>query len=359
MDNARGPLLPVFRELLRLTHSQTSALLVGGYIISVFCSGSFMPLMNRYGEQAVAIATAIFALFACIYAFYVSSFSTFVVFGVLLGGVVSGFGACANVLILQAVPASKQARLLCALHAMYGFGSLAAPLVVSGILVWGWSWPWTLAIIPPVGTAITLYYLIRAHGFGEVPARTVQSKKLSLFQCVLLLTMGGYVGGEVTLSMWLPTYLVETAGMSVSQASPYASGFFLAMALSRMVCLFTLRNEWEWPLLAFSLVMAFLGFFAGRAGYPLGFAAAGLMGPFFPIFMARLARNFPNQWRSLTLWILVAMQITLALCHFSIGRLTDAVGISKAYWLPVLFFAVASSGLLAFYRWERKSLAPL
>lgn len=171
--------------------------------------------------------------------------------------------------------------------------------------------------------------------------------------------MGGYVGGEVTLSMWLPTYLVETAGMSVSQASPYASGFFLAMALSRMVCLFTLRNEWEWPLLAFSLVMAFLGFFAGRAGYPLGFAAAGLMGPFFPIFMARLARNFPNQWRSLTLWILVAMQITLALCHFSIGRLTDAVGISQAYWLPVLFFAVASSGLLAFYRWERKSLAPL
>lgn len=181
VDNARGPLLPVFRELLRLTHSQTSALLVGGYIISVFCSGSFMPLMNRYGEQAVAIATAIFALFACIYAFYVSSFSTFVVFGVLLGGVVSGFGACANVLILQAVPASKQARLLCALHAMYGFGSLAAPLVVSGILVWGWSWPWTLAIIPPVGTAITLYYLIRAHGFGEVPARTVQSKSSACF----------------------------------------------------------------------------------------------------------------------------------------------------------------------------------
>ena len=57
----------------------------------------------------------------------------------------------------------------------------------------------------------------------------------------------------------------------------------------------------------------------------------GLVGPYFPLVLARMSRLLPREAPSLTLRTLIIAQGTLAACHLGMGYLATTFGMAVAY----------------------------
>ncbi len=42
--------------------------------------------------------------------------------------------------------------------------------------------------------------------------------------------------------------------------------------------------------------------------------AVGVLGPFFPLLLARVKSSFPDAWRSVTVWVVLAIQLMMMSC---------------------------------------------
>jgi len=263
-------------------------------------------------------------------------------------------GTVANLLVLKGSPPSHQSRNLCGLHVMFTLGALLSPVAISLGLKRNLDWPWLQGGIayPLFGLVILLLLTIRN---GEKKEAIVpQTAKLSKIQWVLLFAFASYVGAEVLTTLWMVTYLFEYRDLTIIQASKYLTGFFAMMFLSRLICFFSLKPEWERKIMIGSLVTAAFCFILGHLGWLWAFCLAGLMGPYFPLFLGRITRSFPEQWRSLTVWIITSIQVVLVIIHLTVGMLTDKVGIANAYVLPVILISMALTSLVIYFEWEKK-----
>ena len=83
----------------------------------------------------------------------------------------------------------------------------------------------------------------------------------------------------------------------------------------------------------------------------------GLVGPFFPLFVSYLTVRFPERDRTLVIWLLAAIQGTLAAMNFTIGHVADSFGMDVAYWLPLELIGACMVLLAVFFRWDRKALS--
>jgi MFS family permease len=359
-DNMRGPLVPLFAHELGLDYAKTSLFLVVGTFTAVAVTAFLIPLLARYGSRLITIGLGFVGLGTIALSYAVQGFVSLIVLAVLSGATVAGGGAICNVLVMEGTDLDRRSRIMCLLHAMYGVGSLIAPLVVSQLVSRGFSWPavFTTAAVPLAvlisGVAISL----PRHDPKQIEEGT-PLKWPSRLQALILFAFSIYVAGEVMTSMWMVTYLVEGKGLTVVTAAPYLTGFFLMMALTRLLCFFSIKPENERWILGLCLVLSMGGITLGLSGFLWGFSLAGALGPYFPLFLARVGRTFPTEARPLTLWILTSMQLTLALFHISIGKLTDSLGIQSAYWLSPGLLLAALGLLFVYFAAERTgALAP-
>lgn len=352
LDNARGPLLSVLKRQLDLSYSQASAFLVSGYAAALVGNLSLLPLLNRYGERRITLGACGVGLVTCALGFLVVDFASSILLGVALGFTIASFGVMCNVLVLRGSRPAEQARTLCGLHAMYGLGSLIAPLALSGLLSRGVAWPWLLLAFPPLSVLAVLGLMrgVKEEEGGLPPVR--ETSRLNGRQILVLFTLGLYVAGEVVVSMWLSTYLVATRGMAVEETTIYVSGFFFLMATSRLTWFLSLRKGWERAVLLGSLLVPAACVVVGHQGHPWAFAGAGVMGGFFPVFLGRVSHRFPEQARAITVWILVAVQGTLMACHTLVGAIADELGMETAYWFPLPMLLAATACLLLYLRRE-------
>lgn len=350
-DNSRGPLIPIFSHSLSLAYGTTSLFLVFGTFTAMIGTLTLIPLLRQFGSRRVTIGVTWVALAGTLYSYCVTGFVSLIVLAILVGFTVAAFGALCNVLMIEGTDLCYRGRFFCGLHTMYGIGSLVAPLLVGYYSKRGLPWPVVFA------TTIPFLLLLMWALHAVLPVKEVahvesagKMSRLTRIQWLIVIAFSIYVGGEVMTSMWMVTYLVEGHGMNVSEASSYLSGFFLMMALTRALCFMSLRPEHERWLLGGSLFVSILLLIWARSpGGPLwALSLGGVLGPFFPLFLARVSRNFPVESKPLTIWILAGTQLTMCLMHLFVGRITDVLGIQIAYWLaPGLL--TASLGLLALY----------
>jgi len=356
-DNVRGPLIPVFTQTLQIDYASASLFLVWGSFVSVALTLLLLPILSRYSLRRVSLSICGLGVVAALYSFLVHGFFSLILLAVLVGGAVATMGAICNVLVMEGTDMHHRSRSMCALHMMYGFGSLVAPLVVRFFLERQISWPWIfISILPVIAiTALLLKRVLPAHKKEKVQVSL--SMHLTALQWLVIATFSIYVSAEVMSSMWMVTYLVESQHFSVAQAAPYLSGFFLAMALSRGFCFLSLRPSLEGVILALSLVLALFFFMLGRLGHLWAFPLVGLLGPYFPLYLSRVSRNFPLEAHRLTIWILSSVQLTLACFHLFVGKLTDRLGVEVAYWLPPILLVAALLMLGIFLISEKNRLA--
>lgn len=354
LDTVRGPLLPVLTQSLGLKYSESSWFLVLGNIAAIAMTFLMVPLVRWMGEKKLALLILSFAILAVCDAFWVDQFSALLYFALLLGAAVSTAGAVTNLLVIRGSEARLRSHMLCALHLMYGLGSLVAPFVVKWGVANGISWRWLITGVIPALAGLLAWVAFGVPDESPAPPRVERVRGRDLWlQLVVVVAFALYVGGEVTLSMWMVTYLVDFRHLPLTEAASYASGFFVVMSITRFFCVFYLPSSGDGKVLWGSLVLCCIFFVCGHLGWTLGFSLAGILGPYFPLFLSKAGREFPETSRTLTLWILSCMQVTLALCHWLVGRFTDLVGIETTYWLPLVLMALAMVALF-FYEFSRK-----
>jgi MFS family permease len=352
-DSVRGPLMPVIARVLALPYTETSLFMVLGNITAIFATVALIPLLARFGEKRVTMATCFLAVATALFSLWVSSFIFLAVLAVMLGVVLAFSGALCNVLVIQGTSLERRARIFCGLHFMYGFGSLFAPLALQFFLSREFHWPVVIAAATPLFAALFFYVGIAVPEVSPVAVQESPSSRLTRLQGLILLTFCIYVAGEVITSVWMVTYLVEARHFSVEAASPYLAGFFVMMCASRGLCFLSLKPTLEVWVISFSLILGSVFFALGLWGHCWAFSLVGIIGPFYPLVLARVTRSFPQQARALTLWILSSVQLTLGAAHMTIGRLTDMIGIETSYRVPFLLFLAALCGFLAYLQWER------
>ncbi len=358
IDSSRGPLLPVLSHELGLAYEQVSWFLVVGYLSSMTLGRMLIPLVDRYGVKRVCLVLCGLVPLTALFAQVVSGLGTLIVFGALVACSSASIGALSNLFVLNGTDPAYRARFYGLLHAMYGLGSQLAPIVIGVFLARAWQWQGLFVLVCfPVLIVMWIVFRLPGHVREHHPNAVLPARfRWISIQGLLVVAFGIYVGAEVLGSMWMTTYLVEVRQFTVEDATPYATGFFLSMTLTRLACFLVREDAQERRIIWGCLLMGLAAFLLGLFVHPVGFALTGLVGPFFPLVLARMSRYFPKEAPALTLRILLIVQGALAICHFGMGWIATHFGVAVAYQVPAFAYVVALASISLYFRQERRYL---
>jgi MFS family permease len=352
LDNLRGPLLPLISKDLGLNLADLGGFLAVGNLAAILGTFLLIPLMQHLSERRTAMGAA-FLLTLGWLAIRLSQLG----FGstalsLYFGLSTSLCGALSNIFVVRGTPLKDQPRMLSGQQMMYGIGSMLAPLAVA--LVTSHQWPWSLLIVGMAPLALGLFLWIKfgLEEQGPAPEQGGQRLTFDSMKLRVFLTFMGYVASEVACSMWMATYLSAKFDLSVEQSSPVTSGFFAVMMMTRLLCFFFASAKYRNLLMWASLIIPAVVVTAVQLGgsfwlLPL----AGCFGPFFPMYFSMVSRHYPDEWRSMSIWLIVSLQIALMAMNLGVGQLAEYLGSAKAYWfIPITLVFT----LLLFYQLLKK-----
>lgn len=343
LDNTRGTLLPALSQQMSFDYKTFGEVLIAGHFTACVMTWLLIPVLNRISLRLATAGAAFLAVCLGISVLWVDQSKDLIFWGALLGGVVSLCGALSNLFVQRAAPHRIRSRAMAAAHASYGLASFIAPLVVAALLASGVSWRFLYIGMIPVFVALTAYC------WRAIPSRAKQSLHmqdlpqaghLTLQQWLMVLVILLYVAGEVLTSMWMTTWFVSR-GKDIETGAYYTAVFFALMTITRILCSFLLKPEWQQRVLWASLVVPVSCFTAGRV-FEIDWLipCMGLLGPFFPVYVAQLGIRFPDRDRTIAIWVVSLMQATLGLMHISVGELAQKLGMNLAYWMAPLVLVV-------------------
>lgn len=333
LDSSRGLFLPLIRSDLSLTTEEASWFFVAGNLGATVLTALLLPLMNRWGEYKTSFAVVLSGILACISLSLIYGKGTLIAQGLLIGGVIAMLAAVSNVFVIRGAGRSNPSRWLCGLHVMYGLGSIISPFAVTMMLSLQWSWRlFFLWIIPLFLILVVLF--ARTKEFKNQPTES-QSTRLDLKHIVVICAFFLYVGAEVMTTLWMPTYLVDVVGFRLEDTDRYVSSLFLVMLITRLIGMTEAFRKIERASVWCIPCLFILFFYLGRQGHLWALPLCGIAGPFFPVVIGRVSQHFPENWRSLAVWMLTANQLALMACHFMMGKLATSYGVSVAYWSPI------------------------
>jgi fucose permease len=359
IDSSRGVLLPVLTEQFHLSYVQSSGVFIAGNIGSVVMTFGLLPLSHRFSEKRLALVTAAVGIVGLLLGFQITYFSTLMVFATFLGVAIAAYGALSNLFVIHGTDLNSRSKTMCGLHMIYGVTSISSPLICQWLLSQGVSWSGCLALVGGLLLGVMAFVWFKIPEEATQAEKVQASFRLSGLQRWAFFIFGLYITGEVLNSMWLVTYLVQSKSLSLSLSAKYLSCFFVVMTLTRGLCFLSFQEAQENRLLVGSLVFSLLFFCLGHLGYLWAFPMAGVLGPFFPVFLGRVSRVFHEQAKAVILWSLGMGYLTLSVFHLTVGKLAMKLGMDWAYWLPAVLIAASIGAFGVYLKKERSYLGGL
>lgn len=357
-DNIRGPLLPPMAQALGLEFTEVGSFLAVGYVSATLTTLALIWALGRWSERVVTAFLAGIGVVAALFSQMVANLASMYVLAALVGCTVSTLGAVSNVLVVSGAPKGKEGRLLSALHGMYGVGSALATVTVGTLVSKGFDWSKPYFFAAAFFAFLCLGALLLLKPTGKKIEESSRQSRMNSSHFFIVFMFSVYVAGEVTTATWMTTYMVKVLGKEVSDATPYLSVYFLLITFIRMLCAFFLKPSMEKTVLKLALIVPVGVFIAGYKGALWAFPLMAAYGPFFPVFLARLNRIFPDSARNLTILVMVGMNAMVGLCSLGLGRLADVLGMRDAYLIAPALLFVSFCLLLVYFRFEPKE-APL
>jgi FHS family glucose/mannose:H+ symporter-like MFS transporter len=311
-----------------------------GALIGVFVS---MWAMERVsGRMAIWLPLGCLAV-GCVGVALAPSWPTFLA-GVFVVGL--GFGGLdlgLNQLVAHS-EGPRRSAVLNVLNSAYGFGSVAGPLLISRLgqehlaLLYGGAAVIAVALIPAAAGII-----------GRLPVAPRMSGSRAgggPIVAIFIVAFVFYVGVETGVGGWMTSHL-ESVGIRSLEAASLTSGFWLAMAVGRVLAAL-IPDRVPPPAIVISgsaiASVALLAALSGRAA-PIAYLVTGLaIAPIFPTALVWLAKLRPGDSRS-TSWMFPATMV-------GGGVIPPAIGVSIAWlgirWAPAVLSGVAIVTLAAF-----------
>ena len=256
---AFGPTLQPIRESFGLGLAELGLIFpfmaVGYVIASLFGS----PMSDRRGRRPFIIAgTTLMA--AGIGAIPLAPTWPLVLMGGLVAGLGMGlFDGPLNALIVDHAP-DGAARWLNFLHLFFGVGALVAPVLAGFALAGDVDWRLihgTLAVAALTTPVPFIFMRISKPAAGRPHSLTaIKDGVLQPFILLMMTVLALYVGVEVALSGWLPSFLELEHGFSRGLAGVSVSTLWGGIIVGRILTGFLLRWISPLPILALSMAVA-------------------------------------------------------------------------------------------------------
>ncbi|KAI0763030.1 MFS general substrate transporter [Trametes elegans] len=349
-DGTTGPLLPRMQSVYHVGFAVVSLIFVFNCIGFVTGAAANVWLTDRFGFGVVMVFGALAQVAGYALEAPAPPFPVFV-----LGYAVNGFGlslqdAGANgyVASLKENASTKMGIL----HAIYGVGALASPLVATQFSQLSrWSFHYLVSLGIALFNAVILVAVFRFKNqdtclaeIGQAPTHDSDgdndnNKYKQIFGLRVLHLMAFfiliYVGVEVTLGGWIVTYVIQLRGGGPSSGY-ISSGFFGGLTLGRVGLLWVNQKVGErraiflYGILAIALELV-IWLVPSLVGGGIAVSFVGvLLGPIYPIVMNHAARVLPPWLLTGCIgWIAGFGQAGSAFLPFLTGALASRVGIKS------------------------------
>jgi len=371
-DGVLGVAWPSVRRSFDVPLSHLGVLLataMAGYLVSGFTSG---VLVTRAGLGRVLVWSSALTVASCLTYALAPAWPAMVV-----GGALAGLGAGAIDAGVNARAAVNfSPRLVSWLHASYGVGATAGPILMSAAVTGSFGWRGGYAVIAALLAGMTVCFAMttglwaRAAGAPDPASRASRDPAgadpglwLTLRQprvWVGVALFFVYTGLEVTIGQWSYSLLTEARGMSASMAGTWVSAYWGSLTAGRVaVGALAARLPAE-RLLRLGLAgapLGALGLWASRgpASALLALVALGLsLAGIFPLLMSET----PGRVGDAAAGHAVGFQVAAA--SLGVAALPAAVGVLAAHaGLEVLgpFVVAAALTLLALHEAARWAAA--
>jgi MFS transporter, FHS family, glucose/mannose:H+ symporter len=344
IDNSRGPVYPNILQEFKITLKYGSLIFSLSTLMGLFTSATSKYWLCFLGTiQSLSLGCLIMFLGSISYwaiPYFNLGFYYLLLSSVFLGCGISLIAIPMNILIAEGSPANLRRNAFAGLHAIYGLGSLLAPLLFSYWTELKYNWNslfLVLAIIP----LFPLFYSCRMISQESIQNKTQTSLKPPLklkLRILFGLMFGFYVSSEVLISSRLVLYLKQLHQYENQTAQYFLSLFFLFLFLGRLSFIFISERISSFKSMLISLIFSFILTLIGIYLHPIFLCMTGLsMSYFFPVAMEWLNKKCPIGIEYMTGSIFTLISVNLVVLHSFFGQVAELFGLQKAFLMtPVL-----------------------
>lgn len=360
-DGTTGPLLPRIREVYDVGYTVVSLFFVVscvGFILGALLN---MWMGPRFGLGKTLVIGAILQVITYAVQSAAPPFPAFVTINVLNGIGLALQDAQANGFVGSL--SEKAESKMGILHAAYGLGAFASPLVATQFSpMRRWSFHYLvslgLALSNTLLSIIVFRFRVQEDAMREAGEpikevaesesehsdfRQIMSLKAVHFLSLFILI---YVGVEVTIGGWIVTYIIEERGGGPSSGY-ISSGFFGGLTLGRVILLWVNKAVGERLVVYLYAVLALglefvVWFVPSLVGGAISVSFIGLfLGPMYPLAMNHTSRILPGHILTSSIgWIAGFGQAGSALIPFMTGAISQKHGIKSLHPLLVAMMAL-------------------
>jgi len=341
LAGAYGPLLE------HLSRRFDISLPIAGAIFSAHFAGAlvavfvFMWGMERVsGRLSIWVALGCLGL-GCAGVAVAPSWPAFLVAVLVIGFGFGGLDLGLNQLVAHS-EGPRRSAVLNGLNGAYGFGAVAGPILISRLgqdhlsLLYGGAALAAVALVPAVAGI---------RGRLPVAPRTSNYRPGALVG-IFIVGFAFYVGLETGVGGWMTSHL-ESIGRQSLEAASFTSGFWLAMAVGRLLAvLIPDRVPPSVVVISGSAVAAIALLVAmNSTAAPIAYIVTGLaIAPVFPTGLVWLAQLRPGDSRA-TSWMFPATMVGGGIIPAGIGIVIAWTGLG---WAPAILSGVGIATLAAF-----------
>jgi fucose permease len=358
-------------SLIRLASNTHVSLEVAGSMFTISAFGSMLGIvlsgfLMRYIQPKYLLMLGLFFLGSGSTTIALTSSFPVLLLGQMVIGLGFGFIDLSLNTIANLAFQERLASDLNTLHGLFGLGSLLGPLVLAFGLHFFKSLE--LSYFVGVGVAAITILLLLLQQVPELArqATNVQQKRAAnrerqnVFRQRLLwlmvLQVSIFSAAEIGFGNWIVTAVSQSAEISLAQAAPVATAFFLGLMAGRLGGAQVLRRGWmsEASLLSAALCGGvfcgtIVAMFPGRVlvSYVVSTLVGCFYGPLEPSIMAITSRRFVHAIGPVSSILIISTNATSMIVPAAMGLLIPALGINWVMAIPALccVFAVLPMAL--------------
>ncbi|KAF2859286.1 MFS general substrate transporter [Piedraia hortae CBS 480.64] len=374
-DASYGPIIPYLEDYYSLSYIVVSLVFLSpivGYNLAAVANNT---IHMHLGQRGVAFLGPLVHIIAyvviAVHPPYPVLVIVFILAGLGNGLEDSGWNAWIGAL-------DRPNELLGCLHACYGLGATAAPLIATTMIAKGgipwFNWYYVLlgasvlelvfslwAFWPQTGAVFRASHPRTTDAGGSRLREATLKKPAARVTWLAAMFLLGYVGSEVALGGWIVTFMMRVRHGDAFSSGMTATGFWLGITVGRLVLGFVTPRIGEKKAIAIYLPIAMgleLLFWLVPQFYVSAVAVSFVgffLGPMFPAAMVAVTKLLPRHLHVSSIGFAAAFGGSGgALFPFAVGALAQAKGVQVLQPVIVALLAIIWSLWMGLPRMSKK-----